>query len=85
MRRDNEPHRRVDARKLLDNDGVIDVAEPGSAQIFREDHSQEAELAALLDYFERESLVLIPLQDVRRDFRLRELPNVFAELLSVRL
>ena len=40
-----------------------------------------SELAALLDYLERKDLVLIPLEDVRRDLRLRKLADLFAELL----
>ncbi len=47
VRGDDQADGRIDARELLDDDGVIDVAEPGAAQFLRENRAQEAELARL--------------------------------------
>ena len=41
MRGDDQPDRRVDPRKLLDDDRVIDVAESRAAQFFGEDDSED--------------------------------------------
>jgi hypothetical protein len=57
------------------------MIESCSSQVFGENDSEKAELSAFLDYLERKDLVLIPIKDVRRDFRLRKLSNLFTELL----
>ena len=80
MGRDDDPHRAIHARQLLDDDGVLDVAEPRAAEFLGEDRAHVAELAELADDFEREGLRLVPLHDVGRDLGLGELPNSLAQL-----
>ncbi len=75
VRGDDDAHRAIHARELLDDDGVLDVAQAGAAQFLREDGAHVAELAELADDFEREDLRLVPLHDVRARFRLRRIPG----------
>ena len=80
VRGDDDADRAVHARKFLDDDGVVDVAEARAAQLFRKDRTQVAELAELFDHFERENLVFVPLHDVGPDFRVGEFADGFTEL-----
>ena len=80
MRGHDDAHRAIHARQFLDDDGVLDVAQPGAAELFGKDGAHVAELAQLADHFEREDLVFIPLHDVRRNFGLGEFPHGFAQL-----
>ena len=76
----DDAHRAIHARELLNDDGVLDVAEPAAAQFFREDGAHVAELAEFPDDFERKGLRFVPLHDVRRDLRLGELANGLAQV-----
>ena len=76
----DDADRAIDAREFLDDDGVLDVAEPGAAQFLGEDGAHVAELAEFPDDFEREGLRFVPLHDVRGDFRLGELPDGLAQV-----
>ena len=80
VRGHDDAHRAIHAREFLDDDGVLDVAEPAAAQFFGEDRAHVAELAEFADDFEREGLRLVPLHDVRRDLGFGELPNGLAQL-----
>ncbi len=66
--------------QFLDDDGVLDVAEPGAAQLLREDRAHVAELAEFANDFEREDLRFVPLHDVGRDFGLGEFADGLAQL-----
>ena len=47
VRGDDDADRAIHARKLFDDDGVLDVAEPRAAQFFGKDGAHVAELAEL--------------------------------------
>ena len=80
VRGHDDAHRAIHAREFLDDDGVLDVAQAGAAQLLGKNRPHVAQPAQLADHFEREDLPLIPLRDVRRDFRFREFPDGLAEL-----
>ncbi len=76
----DDADRAIHAREFLDDDGVLDVAEPAAAKFFGEDGAHVAELAELPDDFERKGLRFVPLHDVRGDLRLGELADGFAQV-----
>ena len=84
VRREDDPHRAIHARKFLDDDGVFDVTESRAAVLFGKNRAHVTELAQLLDDFERKSLRLVPLHDVRPNFRFRELAHGFAKVNLLR-
>ena len=48
----DDAHRAIHAREFFNDDGVLDVAQPGAAEFFREDGAHVAELAEFADDFE---------------------------------
>jgi len=68
---DDEADGRIDARELFDDDGVIDIAEPGAAEFFRKNGAEKTKPAGMFDGFEREDLFFIPLEDMGKDFAVR--------------
>ena len=82
VRGHDDAHRAIHARELFNDDGVLDVAQPGAAQFLGKNGAHVAELAQFADHFERERLRLVPFHDVRQDFAFGELPNGFAKLES---
>ena len=78
VRRHDQAYGRIDARELFNDDGILDVAEPRAAQVFREDGSEKAKLAGMFDYVERKDLLFIPAQNVRTDFLLGKFADAFA-------
>ncbi len=74
----------IDARQFLDDDGIFDITEPGPAEVFRKYGAHHSEFAGFLDYIQRKDLILIPLQNVRRNFGQREFMNCFAKLYLLR-
>ena len=81
VRGDDERHRAIHARELFDGDGVFDIAKPRAAVFFREDNAEQAEFGELGDQFGGKARGFVPFHDVRRDFRLREVPHGALELL----
>ena len=81
MRGHDESHGAIDARELLDGDGVFDVAESRAAVRFREDDAQQAEIGQLGNDFEGKVRGFVPLHDVRSDFRLGEIAHGALELV----
>ena len=77
MRRQNDAHRAIHPRQLFNNDGVIDVAQPGAAQVLRENGPHVAQPAQLPNHFARKLLRLIPFHDVRGDFGFGEFAHRF--------
>ncbi len=65
--------RRVDLRQLGDHQHVLDVAEPGAAQLLGEEDAEEAELAGLVHHLAREPLALVDLLDDGVDLAAGEL------------
>ena len=80
VRGHDDAHRAIHARQFLDDDAVLDVAQPRAAQILGEDGAHVAQLAQLADHFHGEDLVFVPFHDVRRDFRFGEFAHGFAQL-----
>ncbi len=78
VRGHDEADGRIDAREFFDDDGVIDVAESGAAELFGKDGAQKTEPAGVFDGFEREDLLFVPFEDVRRDFGLGKFAHSFA-------
>src|SRR5712692_1327874 len=74
-----EPDRRVVTRESLDDEHLRERVSAAAAELFRECHAEEAELAELLDYMAREGLFLIPLGRVRFDFALGEVGQRLAD------
>ena len=77
---DDDADRAIDARELLNDDGVFDIAEPGAAVLFGEDGAHVPEFAEFFDDGEGEDLVFIPLKDMGRDFGFRKFADSTAEL-----
>ncbi len=75
VRRDDQSDRRIHARQLFNDDGVIDIAEPRAAQFLGKDNAHQAQFAGLFDGFEREGLRLVPLQNVRPYLRFGKLTD----------
>ena len=84
MRGDDDADGTIHARKLFDDDGVLDVTQARAAVLFREDGAHVAKLPELLDDFEREGLSFIPLHDVRRDLGGGEFPHFASQLNLLR-
>src|SRR5437016_8528163 len=80
MRSHDDPDGAVHKRQLLDNDGVLDVAEPGAAEPLRKNRTQVSELAELADRLQRKRLRLVPLHDMRRDLRFRKFAHCVTKL-----
>ena len=81
VRGHDEPDGAIDARQLLDGDGVFDIAEAGAAVSFREDDAQQAEIGQLGNDFGGKLRGLVPFHNVRSEFRLREIAHGALELL----
>ena len=71
----------IDARELLDGDGVFDITESGAAVSFRKDDAEQAEIGQLGQQLRGKLRGFIPFHDVRSDFRLREIAHGALELL----
>ena len=84
MRGDDDSDRTIDTRKFLDDDGILDVAEPRAPVFFREDGAEIAEFSELFYDRERERLVLVPLHYMRGDFRGGEIANLTPKLKLLR-
>ncbi len=84
VRGHDQAHGRIDARKFLDDDGVLDVAESRSAEFLGKNSAQEAKLSGFLDHIERKDFLLIPFQDVRADFLLGKFADTLAKLNLLR-
>src|SRR5689334_6076628 len=75
VRRYREPVRRVHLRELLDHDHEADGVEPRAAQLLRPRHTEQPELAHLLDVLPGELPFRVPLCRRRRDLVARELAD----------
>src|SRR5437879_3106477 len=80
MRSDNDPDGAVHAGQLLDEDGVLDIAEAGAAELLRKNRAHISELAELADRLQRKLLRLVPLHHMRRDLRFRKFAHCVTKL-----
>ena len=83
VRGDAQRDRRIDARHLLHQDRVIDVAISGASQIFRKNRAQHAQLTQPVKNVDRKMLRLIPLHHVRAGSRLPQNRESFSGADSV--
>ena len=72
VRRHDDAHRTVHARKFLNRGDVFDVAHARPAVLSRKDRAEQAELAEFLDDGQRKLARLVPLHDVRQRSRARQ-------------
>ena len=79
--RQGERNGRTHPCDLLHADAVVDRGHPGSAVLFRDLDTQEAQFAKSRHQLDRKVLRLIPLKDMRSNFRFGELPNCTPEKL----
>src|SRR5262249_13595136 len=77
--RDAEGDGRIDARDLLDDEGVVLIAHPGAVVPLREDHPEVAHLSHGAEDRVREFLGLVQPPGVRRDLALGELAHAAAK------
>ncbi len=81
MRRDDEADGAVNAGQLLEDDRILEVAEPGPAVLLREDNSQQPHVRQLGNDLRGEASRLVPFHDVGKDLRFGELADGAANLL----
>ena len=84
VRRDDDADRAVHARKLLNDDGVFDVAHSRAAIFFREDHAEKAHFGELGNYFRRKLGNFVPLHHMGKNFGLGKLANRAPQAAAVR-
>ncbi len=65
----------VGGADLLENQNVLDIAEPGPAVLFRYQDAEQAEFAELAEELAWEVLLAIPLHRVGRDLVARQIAN----------
>ncbi len=70
----------IHASQFFNDDGVVDVPEIRSAQLFGKNRAQQAHPARLFDHLEREDLVLVPVEHMRRNLGFGELADALAKL-----
>ena len=80
MRRDDNSHRSIDARKLGDGCRVFDVSHARAAILWRKDHPHQPKFAQLFDRGQRKLRSFVPAHDVRRNLALRKLAHRLFEL-----
>ena len=83
MRRNNKRKTWIYSRQLFNDNGIFDVAQSGTAEFFRKNDAKKPYLPGLLNCLQRECLVLIPLGNMRSEFRGREFPDLLASDLEV--
>ena len=77
---DNQSNAGVDPGQFFNDDGILDIAEPGTAQILGENGAHQTKLAGFFDSVEREDLVLIPVEHVGSKFGFGEIADGFTQL-----
>src|SRR6185437_15859826 len=78
---DDDANRAIYAGKLLDDNGVFEVAHARAAIFFRENDAEKAHLGELGNNFRGELGGFVPLHHMRGDFRLGEFADGAAEVL----
>src|SRR5581483_2112555 len=73
VRRHDDAHRAIYARKFLDGGGVLDIAHSRAAVLRGEDDAQQAQASQFLHGLQREARGLVPLHYMGRNFAFREL------------
>jgi hypothetical protein len=81
VRRNDQPDRAVDARELLDDRRVLDVAKAGAAAVLRKNHAHQAHFREFRNQLGRKLRGLVPFHDVRGDFRCGKFAHAAPELL----
>src|SRR6266536_4665338 len=79
----NESHRAIHARELLDDRRIIAGGKTRPSVFLRKVRAEQAEIAELSKHFTRELLPLVPLHDMRPDLRFREFANGLQDGLSL--
>ena len=81
MRRDNNPDRTINPRKLLHRGYVFNVAHAGATILGGEDDAQQTEAAKLFHHFKWELGRFVPFHDMRCDLALRKFAHAATQLL----
>src|SRR5437868_1119249 len=81
MGSDDNAHRAIDARQLLDGEHVFDVAHAGAAVFGGVNNSHQTELAELFYHRQRELAGFVPLHYIGRDLALSKLTHTATKLV----
>ena len=80
VRRDDNPDRPVNPRKLVDRRDVFDIPHACAAVLHRENNSKQPNLGKFLDRSQRKLTRLVPLHDIRSDLALSEFAHTLLQL-----